>query len=476
MVELATRAVLQIMSTEESDPIARSKRLQVGTMTRPEGDRFRITLEATSMEATTTQSRVENWFQRFNPSTNPVIDTLSTTTEAKDEKNRNILGPKSFRIVMSAFPPALLDALFKGDKAMVGGEEYYCTSEGARDHALEIVWEEGSSVKPLFNILTALDLRDTQVEHLLTNQIRKSIAGPEKLDQFVGAVQLQDTGFHGTRGQTRLSYKRGARDSPPRATLFVTSQEGKQRILEASTGISIEIIFGISKELSILSCLLSLRELKQRSNINPLQRGFTNLLDMRQKALESGQTFVGNLETQWQQIWSGMEPPSSTDLENFLIYAESVTTNMAQSSHKITAITTDMLTKMTTSLSQILVSQAKTEPAKEAESLLSGGWWQELKNSLHAQEGETPVIFWIRGPAWTVIDNGLSDSKTEHGFGRDKPSRSRRVLTEHSIQMRLDSRTETRRAHDQNRQPPTITRAGGTISHDFMAKYNHRPQ
>jgi hypothetical protein len=373
---------------------------------------------------------VENWFQRFNPSTKPVIDTLSTTTEAKDEKNRNIIGPKSFRVAMSAFPPALLDALFKGDKLMVGGEEYYCTSEGAKDHALEIVWEEGSSVKPLFNILTALDLRDTQVEHFFTNQIRRSLAGPEKLDQFVGAVQLPDTGFHGTRGQTRLSYKQGARDGPPRAILFVTSQEGKRRILEASPDISIEIIYGISKELSMLSCLLSLRELKQRSNINPLQRGFTNLLDMRQKALESGQTFVGNLETRWQEIWSGMESPSSVDLENFLIYAKSVTMNMAQSPHKITASTTDMLTKMTTSLSQILVSQVKTETAKEAESLLSGEWWQELKDSLHPHEGETSAIFWIRAAAWTAIDNGLSDGKTEHGFGRDKPSRSRRVLTE----------------------------------------------
>ena len=40
------------------------------------------------------------------------------------------------------------------------------------------------------------------------------------------------------------------------------------------------------------------------------------------------------------------------------------------------------------------------------------------------------MIFWIRGAAWTVIDNVLSDSKTEHDFGRDKPSRSRRVLAE----------------------------------------------
>jgi hypothetical protein len=71
MVELATRAALQIMSVEELDTIERSKRLQVGTMARPEGDRFRITLEATSMGATTTQSKVENWFQGFNPSTKP---------------------------------------------------------------------------------------------------------------------------------------------------------------------------------------------------------------------------------------------------------------------------------------------------------------------------------------------------------------------------------------------------------------------
>ncbi len=74
---------------------------------------------------------------------------------------RYIIGPKAFRVAMSAFPPALLDALFKGDTTMVGGEEYYCTYEGARDHALEIVWEESSPVKPFFNILTALDLRDT---------------------------------------------------------------------------------------------------------------------------------------------------------------------------------------------------------------------------------------------------------------------------------------------------------------------------
>lgn len=430
MVELATRATLQAISAEELNTIARSKRLQVGTMTRPEGDRFRITLEATSMEATTTQSKVENWFQGFNPSTKPAIDTLSTTTEAKDEKNRNIIGPKAFRVAISAFPPALLDALFKGDTTMIGGEEYYCMCEGARDHALEIVWEEGSPVKSLFNVLAALDLRDTQVEHFLTNQVRKSMVGPDNLDQYIGAVQVADTGFHGNRGQTRLSYKQGARDSPPKTTLFVTSQEGKQRILEASSGISIEINFGISKALSVLSCLLILREQKQRSNVNPMQRGFTNLMDMRLKAVESGRTFVGNMESRWQEIWAGMDSPSSAELENFLIYATSVTTNMAQSSHKVTATTTDMLTKMTTSLSQILGSQAKTEPAKAAESLLSNGWWQELKDSLHPQEGETPVIFWIKGAAWTDIDSVLSDSKTEHDFGRDKPSRSRRVLME----------------------------------------------
>jgi hypothetical protein len=192
---------------------------------------------------------------RVQPQYEAGIDTLSTTTEAKYEKNRYIIGPKAFRIAISAFPPALLDALFKGDTTMVGGEEYYCTCEGARDHALEIVWEEDSPVKSLFNILTNLDLRDTQVEHFLTNQIRRNMVGPEKLDQYIGAVQLQNTGFNDTRGQTRLRYKQVARDSPPRATLFVTSQEGKQRILEASAGISIEINFGISKELSVLSCL-----------------------------------------------------------------------------------------------------------------------------------------------------------------------------------------------------------------------------
>ena len=257
MVELATRATLQMISDEKLDTMARSKRLQVGTMARPEGDRFRITLEATNMEATTTQSKVENWFQGFNPSAKPAIDTLSTTTEAKDEKNRNFICPKSFRLAISAFPPALLDSLFKGDTTMVGGEEYYCTCEGARDHALEIVWEESSPIKSLFNILAALDLQDTQVEHFFTNQVRKSMVGPDNLDQYVGAVQVADTGFHGTRGQTRLSYKQGARDSPPKTTLFVTSQEGKQRILEASSGLSIEINFGISKALSVLSCLLS---------------------------------------------------------------------------------------------------------------------------------------------------------------------------------------------------------------------------
>jgi hypothetical protein len=100
-----------------------------------------------------------------------------------------------------------------------------------------------------------------------------------------------------------------------------------------------------------------------------MKRGFMNLMDMRLKAVELGQTFIGNLEIRWQEIWSEMDSPSSAELENFLIYATSV--NMAQSSHKVTATTTDMLTKMTTSLSQILGSPAKTDPAKAAESLLS---------------------------------------------------------------------------------------------------------
>jgi hypothetical protein len=86
-----------------------------------------------------------------------------------------------------------------------------------------------------------------------------------------------------------------------------------------------------------------------------------------------------------------MDSPSPEELENFLIYGMSVTTNMAQSPHKVTATTTDMLTKMTTSLSQILYSPAKTDPVRAVESLLSNEWWKDLKNSLHA--------------AWTLIDN-----------------------------------------------------------------------
>jgi hypothetical protein len=73
--------------------------------------------------------------------------------------------------------------------------------------------------------------------------------------------------------------------------------------------------------------------------------------------------------------------------------------------------------KMTTSLSQILGSPAKTDSVKATESLLSNEWWKDLKDSLHPQEGGTPMIFWIRGAAWTVIDNFLSDGKTEHDFG-----------------------------------------------------------
>jgi hypothetical protein len=430
MVELAIRVLLQTVSDERSDTMARSKRLKVGTMARPEGDRFRITLEARSMEATTTQSKVENWFQDFNPSAQAVIDTLNTTTETRDEKNHNFICPKSFRVGISAFPPALLDSLFKGDTTMVSGEEFYWTCEGARDHALEIVWEESSPVKSLFNIFVVMDLHDTQVEDFLTNQIRKSLEGPENLDQFVGAAQVVDTVFHTIKVQNRVIFKQGTCDSPPKTTLFVTSQEGKQRILEASSGISIEINFGISKTLSVFSCQLSLREPKQRSNVNPMQWGLTNITEMRLKALESGRMFIENLEIRWQEIWIGMDSPSSEKLENFLIYATSVATNMAQSPHKVTTTTTDMLTKMTTSLSQILGFPAKTDPAKAVESLLSNEWWKDLKNSLHPQEGETPIIFWIRGAVWTVIDTILSDSRIEHDFGRDKSSRSRRVLRE----------------------------------------------
>jgi hypothetical protein len=199
IVELAVRTLLQTMVDESSDKMARSRRLKVGTMSRPEGDRFLITLESRNMESTTTQSKVENWFQGFNPSVKASIDTLGTVTEGRDEKNRNFICPKSFRVATSALPPVLLDSLFKGDTTMVSGEEFYWTCEGERDHALEIVWEEGSPVKTLFNIFVALDLHDTQIENIVTNQIRKSLAGPENLDQFVGGVQFADTGFHITK-------------------------------------------------------------------------------------------------------------------------------------------------------------------------------------------------------------------------------------------------------------------------------------
>ncbi len=135
------------------------------------------------MDATTTQNKVENWFQGFNPSVKATIDTLGTITEARDEKNRYLTGPRSFRIATPAFPPALLVV---------------------RDHALEIVWEESSPVKLLFNIFVALDLPDTHIESLVTNQIRKNLTGPEDLAQFIGGVQFADTGFHSTKGQTRL--------------------------------------------------------------------------------------------------------------------------------------------------------------------------------------------------------------------------------------------------------------------------------
>jgi hypothetical protein len=66
------------------------------------------------------------------------IDTLGTITEARDEKNHYLTSPRSFRIATPAFPPALLDTLFKDDIIMIGGEEFYCTCEDVRDHALEI--------------------------------------------------------------------------------------------------------------------------------------------------------------------------------------------------------------------------------------------------------------------------------------------------------------------------------------------------
>ncbi len=98
-----------------------------------------------------------------------------------------------------------------------------------------------------------------------------------------------------------------------------------------------------------------------------------------------------------------MVSPTPEELENFYIYVLSVTTNMAQSPHKVTAITTDMLTEMTIRLSQILHSPVKTDPVGEVESLLSSEWWKNLQNSLHPNEEEIPVTFWIKDAAWTPM-------------------------------------------------------------------------
>jgi hypothetical protein len=182
---------------------------------------------------------------------------------------------------------------------------------------------------------------------------------------------------------------------------------------------------------------------------------------MRQKSTVSGQTFVENLETKWQEIMT-MVSPTPEELENFYIYALSVTTNMAQSPHKVTSITTDMLTEMTTRLSQILHSPAKTDPVGVVKSLLSSEWWKNLQNSLHPNEEETPVTFWIKGATWTPIDNTLRERRNEHDFGKKGECR-------HRVQVSIDPRTETRLTYDQERHPPTNTRAGGTISHDIMA-------
>ena len=125
LVELASRAWFQVRSTENTDKMSRSRLLKVGTMTRPEGDRYHLTLEAKNMDATTTQTKVENWFQGFNPSVKSTIDSLGTITEARDENNNYFTSPKSFRISTPALPPALLDLLFKDDIIMIGGEEFY---------------------------------------------------------------------------------------------------------------------------------------------------------------------------------------------------------------------------------------------------------------------------------------------------------------------------------------------------------------
>ena len=125
-----------------------------------------------------------------------------------------------------------------------------------------------------------------------------------------------------------------------------------------------------------------------------------------------------------------MDTPTPEEIENFHIYALSVTTSMTQSPHKVIGVTTNILTEMTTQFDQILNSPAKTDPTVAVESLLSNEWWKTLQNSLRLHEEETPGTFWIKGDAWTPIDYALSERRNEHDFGKDKPSRSRRILGE----------------------------------------------
>ena len=59
--------------------------------------------------------------------------------------------------------------LFRNCKVTINAKEFYYASEGSKDLALDVVWEDRNLTKLLFSLMTALDLSDTHMEFLRTS-------------------------------------------------------------------------------------------------------------------------------------------------------------------------------------------------------------------------------------------------------------------------------------------------------------------
>jgi hypothetical protein len=402
-----------------------------------------MVIESADPTSTINQGQLESWLKGFDPAIKFHVESLKTATEAKDDSRRPIVSPTSWRISLETYPPAMVDKLFHSYSTLsINGKPFFFNCEGPEELALELVWEDETTTKLLFGILTALDMPDAHMEAFLTSQVIGSLdnalLNPEtaaaRISQHVATVQLQDTRYHAARGLLRLSPRSiGAENHKglwPTAFVYAMTTEGAQELLTASQQCTLAIPCGIRQGLSIVEIKFTLtRKTKRTFAGTPLQRAIDHLNDGRVQAINVTETFCSNIHTKWTTL-SRKEELTKDGVENLLLYTISAQTSVAKLSHKITQETAILLKALSEHLSLALrASEEDISSPRTVEKLLPDNMWQLIEESIARAKSMETSFLWAKG--WPELDLQIvAESRKSNGqsWSRDRSERYRKVF------------------------------------------------